>query len=730
LGILGALDPHAHRDNEEKLHGQGLLSMEGVRGVGRGDDGAPAGKGAVEGKDAPGKDKGGGGVGSTGGGYPIDDESLFPSANLSTVSDNFYPTVALNALLRVLKDQTMASHHHMFVRSIMYIFRALGLNCVRYLPAVMPVVMHVMYTCEDGLREFMLAQLTALVAIIRGHVRRYLDDILAIVRAFWGPNALLRQMLRLCEELATALHDEFRAHLPDLLPRMIAVLADAERGGDFSAVPSVLHALEAFGSAVDEHLHLMLPALVRLFRPGVAPVPVAVRSTVLRSLATLLPRMQLAGHASAVVHPLTRVLDGPQKELRRDALLALTSMAFALQQEFLLFLPLVQRTMKKREMRDPVFERLSEQLLARRDGGGVGGAIAIPGATTGALSPFRLSNAASTVTSLDSPAASHADWRGGDGGGRGSTSGDRGDSLRGGSHRGGSLRNGDSPLLHSSLSPGPPGSSGKHAMNEQALRRAWESSQRSTKEDWLEWMRHLSVELLKQSPSPALRACIDLAQVQPHLARDLFCASFVSCWAELSQTPREQLVRSLEAAFGSPTIPPEIVTTLLNLAEFCEHDEKPLPVDIRTLGMIAERCRAYAKALHYKELEFVSHPARCVEAIIAINNQLQLPEAAMGVLVYAQTHLLLEIKEGWYEKLGQWDNALEAHQRKAADAEKALKEAGFAPNGQPLFGHGMHGGVHSRGGSFAQRRPAAPALEVRSIHWSPYDPVRVVNADP
>jgi FKBP12-rapamycin complex-associated protein len=399
-------------------------------------------------------------------------------------------------------------------------------------------------------------------------------------------------MLRLCEELATALHDEFRAYLPDLLPRMIAVLADAERGGDFSAVPSVLHALEAFGSAVDEHLHLMLPALVRLFRPGVAPVPVAVRSTTLRSLATLLPRMQLAGHASAVVHPLTRVLDGPQKELRRDALLALTSMASALQQEFLLFLPLVQRTMKKRGMRDPVFERLSEQLLARRDGGGGGGgAVAIPGAG--------------------------------------------GDSLRGGSFRGGSLRNGESPLLQSH-SPGIPGSSGKHAMNDQALRRAWESSQRSTKEDWLEWMRHLSVELLKQSPSPALRACIDLAQVQPHLARDLFCASFVSCWAELSQSPREQLVRSLEAAFGSPTIPPEIVTTLLNLAEFCEHDEKPLPVDIRTLGMIAERCRAYAKALHYKELEFVSHPARCVEAIIAINNQLQLPEAAMGVLVYAQ----------------------------------------------------------------------------------------------
>ena len=33
LGILGALDPHAHRGNEIRLHGEGVLSEEGVRGV-------------------------------------------------------------------------------------------------------------------------------------------------------------------------------------------------------------------------------------------------------------------------------------------------------------------------------------------------------------------------------------------------------------------------------------------------------------------------------------------------------------------------------------------------------------------------------------------------------------------------------------------------------------------------------------------------------------------------
>lgn len=29
-----------------------------------------------------------------------------------------------------------------------------------------------------------------------------------------------------------------------------------------------------------------------------------------------------------------------------------------------------------------------------------------------------------------------------------------------------------------------------------------------------------------------------------------------------------------------------------------------LPLDTRTLGALAEKCHAFAKALHYKELEF------------------------------------------------------------------------------------------------------------------------------
>lgn len=76
------------------------------------------------------------------------------------------------------------------------------------------------------------------------------------------------------------------------------------------------------------------------------------------------------------------------------------------------------------------------------------------------------------------------------------------------------------------------------------------------------------------------------------MARELFAAGFVSCWAELEEGMREALVRSLEAALASPSIPAEIVTTLLNLAEFMEHNEKKLPLDTRQV-LLSELCQAH-----------------------------------------------------------------------------------------------------------------------------------------
>ncbi|KAF8421355.1 armadillo-type protein [Terfezia claveryi] len=192
----------------------------------------------------------------------------------------------------------------------------------------------------------------------------------------------------------------------------------------------------------------------------------------------------------------------------------------------------------------------------------------------------------------------------------------------------------------------------KLPVNQQHLKNAWEASQKSTREDWQEWIRRFSVELLKQSPSHALRACAGLAGVYYPLARDLFNAAFVSCWTELYEQFQEELVRSIEMAVTSPHIPPEILQILLNLAEFMEHDDKALPIDIRTL----------------EELEFLQEPqTSTIEALISINNQLQQSDAAIGILRRAQQYNDVPLKETWFEKLQRWEEALKAYQRREAE---------------------------------------------------------------
>lgn len=73
-------------------------------------------------------------------------------------------------------------------------------------------------------------------------------------------------------------------------------------------------------------------------------------------------------------------------------------------------------------------------------------------------------------------------------------------------------------------------------------------------------------------------------------------------------------------------------------------DDVFLCLQCRTLGALAEKCHAFAKALHYKELEFATAPENAVEALISINNQLRQPEAAVGVLTVAQRSLAMDLK--------------------------------------------------------------------------------------
>ncbi|ODV91704.1 hypothetical protein CANCADRAFT_46867 [Tortispora caseinolytica NRRL Y-17796] len=533
-------------------------------------------------------------------------------AGMNPSSDDYYPTVVIHTLMNILRDPSLGAHHTAVIQAIMYIFKALGLQCVPFLPQIIPNVIAVMRSCNSSMLEFYFQQMSELIKIVKQHIRPFLPQIFMLIRDIYDPAynveispSLEIAMFGMVEAVARALDGEFKLHLPTILPHMLAVL-EKDDSSQKNTTQKVLHAFTVFGSTIEEFTNLIIPNIIRLTETSSN----SVRISALRSITLISKNVNLTDLLSLIIHAILRVIQSANDDVRSIALDTLCALIYQSGQiETRIFLPVINKTLMSRRIYHPLYTVLSNHVLNGE---------ALPDDIESRIPGF-ISTEQEDITVAEVP-------------------------------------------------------SKKLPVNQQHLKATWDASQQSTKEDWLEWMRRLCVELLKESPSHALRACAGLASVYFPLAKELFNASFASCWSELYEKYQSELVQSLETALMSPNIPPETLQTLLNLAEFMEHDDKALPIDIRTFGQYAQRCHAYAKALHYKEIEFIQEPTTAtIESLISINNQLQQSDAAVGILKHAQRHHDLQLKETWYEKLQRWDDALEAYDRREKEEPGSIE---------------------------------------------------------
>uniref|UniRef100_A0A7S2SE74 Serine/threonine-protein kinase TOR n=2 Tax=Mucochytrium quahogii TaxID=96639 RepID=A0A7S2SE74_9STRA len=660
-----------------------------------------------------------------------DDDPLSPS------EEEYYPTVAVGALMRIIKDSTLSTHHSMVVQALTHIFRSLGLSCVPFLPQVMPCILSVATQCEQELRKVLFHNISVVVSISKQHIRPYLDDIFHLIHSYWYEN--LDQVFVLIEELSRALREEFVPYVRLVIPNILAVLElmrddgqskdiltpvsqtaskkylkptrDTRRytgdgkvqysspvggggasyisnsssasssmiSGTLNGAPSSSHVSqnrkpslknlspvpptsihdvsttggravipsnsngaaqlngaptvaavpsELDGSRIEkaryskyatassarrvfktigvlsftltDYFYVVVPALIDLVESENASPKVRMHS--MRCLAHLSSHANFSGCALNAMQCILRFLrkQGADTNMKCQALDTLCVFALRFPSVFSMFRQTVDTCVKSQKMAG--LERYRTTLecisLVKSDPNTVAKQIElllssdytkttlVPGG-----GPWMIEPLSSSKSAVNSNSAGDLD-----------------------------LGSGQKKLQ----------------VNQAKLKKAWEASERSTSEEWIEWTRRLSVELLRESPSPALRACSALAQVYNPLAKGLFNAAFVSCWSALFQQNQFNLIYSLEIALRSAKTPPETLQTLLHLAEFMEHDDRVLPIGIRDLGDYAQRCHAYAKALHYKEMVFRNLPGACTEALISINNKLEQPEAAVGILHYVQ----------------------------------------------------------------------------------------------
>nr|ALE20544.1 mTOR [Leptinotarsa decemlineata] len=584
LGLLGALDPYKH-----KMHrGQVDYQPESPTLIAMSDKGA----GEVEGE------------------FGLNSSEMLVSMSSHTLEE-YYLAMAIATLMKIVRDPTLSQHHTMVVQAVTFTFKSLGIKCVSYIPQVLPSLLNVVRTSDISSREFLFQQLAQLVAIVKQHIRNYLDDICELIKEFWVPNSIIQStIILLLEHIAVALGAEFKVYLPRLIPQILRVL-NHDTSKDKIHTMKLLEAMYKFGNNLEDYMHLILPPIVRLFDAPDCPLPVSKRA--LETIDQLAEILDFSDYISRIVHPLVRTIDN-SPELRNAAVECLCSLIMQLGRKFCVFVPMVQKVFNKHKIQHKNCEILMSKIQTETT----------MADETDFVIPRRKNKEDLSVSS-------------------------------------------DSSM------------SQRLKVSVENLQQAWMPNRRVSKDDWLEWLRCLSLELLKQSPIPALRSCLPLAQTYSQLPRDLFNAAFVSCWTELNEDKQKSLINGLELALEVPDVP-EITQTILNLAEFMEHcDKGPLPLDPHVLGEHAMNCRAYAKALHYKEEEFQrggTSNDHVVESLISINNKLQQKEAAEGLLQYMMRQAgNVQVKERWYEKLHNWDKALGMYKERIENSSEFDQEA-------------------------------------------------------
>ncbi|WVQ81658.1 hypothetical protein IAT38_003783 [Cryptococcus sp. DSM 104549] len=531
----------------------------------------------------------------------------------SSVNDGFFQTVVIHSLVNVLHDSTYKDHYQA-VEAIMMIFRTQRLRCVNFLPQIVPAFLNVIRIAHSSRTELYLKQLAQFIGIVRFHIRNYLDDVFALIHEFWNPNSTLQiTIISLVEHIAKAVEGEFKAYLPKLLQQILRSF-----DGDLTAknlpelrLNTLLQILKAF----------------YVFGTSIEDYLHLVLPVIVRSFENPAAPDALRIAAIRTTGQLCRKVNFSDHASQ-------------------IIHPLV-RTLgnSSEELRQAAMETLSVLVLQF----GPDYAIFIP-----------MVNKALVENRIVHPGYDQLITK----------------------------------LLNRERLPPDLGPVERYAndqnqepaapdqvplkVNQQALKIAWDCSHlmnTTNKTEWISWIIGLGHEMMRESPSQAIRAARSLALSSNAFTKELFNVAFYSCWQELFESYQEDLWHNLDRAIRKEDVPGDVVNMVLGATQFLEHDEKEVAIESRVLGSVAINYQALAVALHYKEQEFFLDPsADVIEDLIDVNQKLQQSDAAWGTLEWAQTHMDMTTEVVWYEKLGRWEEALQVWNARDADPSTTFSE--------------------------------------------------------
>ena len=174
----------------------------------------------------------------------------------------------------------------------------------------------------------------------------------------------------------------------------------------------------------------------------------------------------------------------------------------------------------------------------------------------------------------------------------------------------------------------------KNKFDNEKIIRVFNNSQCSVEEDWYDWFKSSSKILFEESPSFILLTINSLSEYYFPLILELYNYAFLTVYTNNNDKNKENLTNNLINAINNEKTPNDILLTILNLIEFIERRNINLSfIDYNQFGNVSTKCRAFAKALYYKENYFlIKNDFEQFEDLLELYYEVKLEESAKGLL--------------------------------------------------------------------------------------------------
>ncbi|EGR30890.1 phosphatidylinositol 3- and 4-kinase family protein, putative [Ichthyophthirius multifiliis] len=528
---------------------------------------------------------------------------------ISLNDEDYYSRVTIKALLKILCDNSLSQHHDLTVNTLTCIIGVLKNRTKNFLDIIIPVFTKII--SQENLRQSLLDLIQKIIQHCGVHYdQAYIDPILNIFLEY-GKEV---KHQKICFQILENLIDQQKINLRHKMEPIIRLINNVINKPqldnqaeivDFSK--KMIKIYMKLAELLDSNLHLIIPFLCQFINKNHSNAHSEVKVEIVKLFKTLaLYCPSTIQFLSLIVDSILNYLnDGKNDQVTNNQILdTIVVFIYKYRNQFLVYLPKVNIIIKNCNIHHNQYSRCIEIFLNNGN--------------------------------LDDVSSQ--------------------------------LEN-EYPNIVEQIQRQPPYTTESNngiyrkMVNEKFIK-VFDTSSLTSKEDWNQWIRKTSVELLKESPNLILSPCHQLAEVYEELQTELYNISFACVWSFLRDKDKEFIINQLTKAINpqhqdADNIPINILQTILNLAEFMQHDKDGLQIDNSTLGDLAERCMAYAKALYYREHEFETANEETIEILISLYTNLGQREAANGLLNIVKNQLGMNQNMSWYERLHQWENALD-----------------------------------------------------------------------